>query len=221
MDNRIVLPSVLSLDKLEEVPGRVTRSEPTASESLLGWPGALQSVDISLLNYGRLKTSGIDLDLSYSAAGRLGRLEAKLSTTWVDEYASQDLAPIESSDRVGIANYLGTIPEWRLTGSLTWEGSGGGISTTATFTPSYQDSDLTGPLNRRLPSRTILDIQAWLELGWLFDPAFCDGLKVTAGALNLMDEAVDFANAGLVFGFDVSQADLKQRFAYLRITKSF
>jgi hypothetical protein len=151
----------------------------------------------------------------------VGHLQAALSATWVDKYASQDIAMIQSSDRVGIANFLGTIPEWRLIGSLAWEGSGWGVSTTATFTPSYQDSDQSGPLGRRLPSRTVMDMQAWFELGHLFAPAYLDDLKVTVGALNLLDEEVDFANAGLRFGFDVSQADLKQRFAYLRISKSF
>ncbi|WP_129777128.1 TonB-dependent receptor [Peristeroidobacter soli] len=221
MDNRIVLPGVLNLAKLEEVPGRVTRSAPTDADRLAGWAGALQSVDISLLNYGRLETSGIDLDLSYRIGGSLGDLRGALSATWVDNYASQDMAPIQSPDRVGIANYSGTIPEWRLVGSLTWDGRGWGVSTTATFTPSYQDSDLSGPLNRRLPSRTVIDMQAWLELGGLFGPACFNDLKITAGALNLFDEKVDFANAGLMYGFDISQADLKQRFTYLRIAKSF
>jgi iron complex outermembrane receptor protein len=221
MDDRIVLPSPSDLEKLEEVPGRVVRSMPTEADRLAGWPGALQSVDVSLLNYGRLETSGMDLDLSYRIAGRLGRLQAALSATWVDEYSSQDLAPIASSDRVGIANYLGTIPEWRLVGSLIWEGSGWGVSTTATFTPSYRDSDLTGALDRRLPSRAIIDMQAWLELERVLRTAFFDDLKITAGALNLFDEDVDFANAGFTFGFDASQADLRQRFAYLRITKGF
>ncbi|HEY5756321.1 MAG TPA: TonB-dependent receptor [Steroidobacter sp.] len=220
MDDRIVVPNPAYLENLEEV-GRVARFAPTETDRLAGWSGALQSVDVSLLNYGRLETSGIDLDLSYRIAGSSGHLQAAMSATWVDEYSSQDLAPIESLDRVGIANYLGTIPEWRLIGSLTWTGISWGVSTTATFTPSYRDSDLTGALDRRLPSRTIVDMQAWLDLGRLFGPAFCDDLKITAGALNLFDEDVDFANAGLMFGYDISQADLKQRFAYLRITKAF
>jgi iron complex outermembrane receptor protein len=221
MDNRVVLPGLLNLDKLEDMPGRVTRSAPTEADVMAGWPGALQSVDISLLNYGRLETSGVDLDLSYRLVANAGQLEAALSATWVDTYASHDLAPIESPDRVGIANYLGTIPEWRLIGSLAWDASGWGASATATFTPSYQDSDLSGPLDRRLPSRTVIDMQAWLELGWLFGSARFEGLRVTAGALNLFNEEADFANAGLMYGFDISQADLRQRFAYLRVTKSF
>jgi len=221
MDNRIVLPNPSNYEKLEEVSGRVTRSEPTETDRLLGWSGPIQSVDVSLLNYGWMETSGIDLDLSYRIKGSLGRLQAALSATWVDEYNSQDLAPIESRDRVGIANYLGTIPEWRLIGSLTWEGREWGVSTTAAFTPSYRDADRTGALDRRLPSRTIIDLQAWLDLERFSDPDFFDGLKIAAGALNALDEDVDFANAGFSFGFDISQTDLKQRFAYFRITKSF
>jgi iron complex outermembrane receptor protein len=221
MERRIVLPGLLNLAKLEKIPGRVTRSAPTDADASAGWPGALQSVDISLLNYGRLETSGVDLDLSYRVVGALGQLQTALSATWVDKYASHDLAQIASPDRVGIANYVGTIPEWRVVGSLTWEGSGWGVSTTATYTPSYQDSDIAGPLDQRLPSRTVVDMQAWLELERLFGPAGFHHLKVTAGALNFFDKDVDFANAGLMYGFDVSQADLKQRFTYLRITKSF
>jgi iron complex outermembrane receptor protein len=221
MDDRIALPNTSVLEKLEEVPGRVTRSAATEADRLAGWPGPLQSVDMSLLNYGSLETSGIDLDFSYRFTTSLGHLQAAVSATWVDEYISRDFAPIDSLDRVGIASFSGTIPVWRLIGSLTWQGMGWGVSTTATFTPSYQDSDLTGALERRLPSRTIIDLQAWLELGRLFDSLVFDDLKITAGALNLLDEDVDFANAGITFGFDVSQAELKQRFAYLRITKSF
>lgn len=221
MDNRIVLPRTYDVAKLEEVmPSRATRGAPTEADILAGWPGALQSLDISLLNYGRLETSGVDVDLSYRFARKAGQLQTALSATWVDEYSARDLTPIQSPDRVGIANLQGTVPEWRIRGSMTWEGRSWGASTTATFTPSYHDADLTGELERRLPSRTIIDMQAWLELGRLLDAAFFDNLKLTAGALNLFDEGVDFANVGLALGFDISQADLKQRFMYLRIAKS-
>lgn len=220
MDDRIVVPRTWDIDKLEEL-GRVTRLTPTEDDNLAGWPGALQSLDASLLNYGRLKTSGIDLDLSYRVAGKRGSLQAALSATWVDEYASRDLSPLQRLDRVGIANLDGTIPEWRLVGSLTWEGKAWGASATATFTPRYWDANLTGILDQRLPSRTLIDMQAWLEPGRLIDSDLLDGLKITAGALNLLDQQVDFANVGMSLGFDISQGDLKQRFAYLRITKAF
>lgn len=220
MEDRIVLPRFAHVEKLEEL-GRVTRFAPTEDDRFAGWPGALQSLDTSLLNYGRLETSGIDFDLSCRVSGKLGSLQAALAATWVDDYVPDDLSPARGLDRVGIASLDGTIPEWRLVGSLTWQGRAWGASTTATFTPSYWDADLTRPLNRRLPSRTVIDTQAWLEPGRLFDSGWLGGLKLTVGALNLLDEDVDFAKVGLGLGFDVSQADLRQRFAYLRITKAF
>ncbi|MBM0108652.1 TonB-dependent receptor [Steroidobacter sp. S1-65] len=220
MDDRIVTPRTSGIEKLEEL-GRVTRFAPTEADALAGWPGAIQSVDGSLVNYGRLETSGVDVDLSYRTASKRGQLQFALSATWVDEYASQDLGPVQRSDRVGIASLDGTIPEWRFVGSLIWEGKASGASTTATFTPSYWDADASGALNRRLPSRTIIDMQAWVEPGRLYESEALDGLRLTVGALNLLNEAVDFANVGGSLGHDISQGDLRQRFAYLRITKSF
>ncbi|MFC4314941.1 TonB-dependent receptor domain-containing protein [Steroidobacter flavus] len=221
MDSRIVVPRTSDVGKLEGLEGRVTRYDPSVSDTLAGWPGAIKSLDVSLLNYGRLETSGIDLDVSYRVAGQWGHLRTGLSATWVDKYSFQDLSVLKPLDRVGIASQQGTIPEWRLVGSLEWEGREWGTSATVTYTPRYRDSDLTGVLARTLPSRTIVDVQAWLELHRLFDADLFNGLRLTAGALNAFDEDVDFANVGLTLGFDMTQADLKQRFAYLRVTKSF
>lgn len=222
MDNRIISPQVSALDVLEaSSPDRVTRLAPTEEDRLAGWPGAIESIDMSLLNYGRLETDGIDIDLSYDVTAKSGRLESALSATWVDEYAAQEMGSILPADRVGIANFQGTIPRWRLLGSLAWEGHGWGASTMATFTPRYRDSGPSGVLDRHLPSRTIVDLQTWFELDQVFGRGAFDELKVTVGVLNLFDREADFANVGRFFGYDVSLAKLQQRFAYIRITKAF
>lgn len=220
MNDRIVVPRPSRIEQLEEL-GRVTRMSPTESDLLAGWPGALESVDNSILNYGRLETSGVDFDLLYRASGKLAGLQAELSATWVDEYVAYDFNPLQQPDRVGVASLDGTVPEWRLIGSLTWQAGGWGSTTTATFTPSYRDADLTSILNRRVPARTTIDVHAWLDLGRMFESDLLEGLKLTVGALNLLDEDVPFANVGLGLGFDPSQADLRKRFAYLRLTRSF
>src|SRR5690606_24086197 len=131
MDNRIVIPTPADIQALEGT-GRVSRSAPTEADRLAGWAGAIESLDASLLNYGRLQTSGIDLDLSYRVSAKLGSVQAALSATWVDEYVSQDLTPVQQSDRVAVASVMGTIPEWRLVGTLAWQGIAWGASTTTT-----------------------------------------------------------------------------------------
>jgi outer membrane receptor protein involved in Fe transport len=65
-------------------------------------------------------------------------------------------------------------------------------------------------------------VQGWLELGEIFagSSMFSD-VKLTLGVLNLFDKEPPFALAGLSAGYDISQANLKQRFGYLRLSKSF
>lgn len=221
MDNRIVAPRFSDLRTIEEaLPDRVIRATPTAEDMLAGWAGQVESVDFSLVNFGRLETSGIDLELAYGVQGALGRLQGSLSATWVEQYSVEDVAATGPMDRVGIADLQGTVPEWRLVGSLTWERNGWGVSSSTTFTPGYQDAAFGAP-SRRLPSRTLIDMQVWVELDRRLKPGFFDGLRLTAGALNLLDKDVDFANAGSVLGYDVTQSDMKQRFTYFRITKKF
>jgi iron complex outermembrane receptor protein len=124
-------------------------------------------------------------------------------------------------DRVGIANVQGTIPEWRAVGTLTWKLRRFGASTTTTFVPSYQDADVwTGPLDRRIASQTVVDLQAWIDLD-MAGAALLDGSTLTVGARNLFDRAPEFAHAGASFGYDISQSDLTGRFLYFRLRKRF
>jgi hypothetical protein len=45
--------------------------------------------------------------------------------------------------------------------------------------------------------------------------------KLTLGVSNILDEAPDFAEAGFAAGYDLSQADMTQRFMYVRLSASF
>jgi iron complex outermembrane recepter protein len=65
MDNRVLAPSIDLLNREDEFPGRITRAAPTPEDIQAGRPGALVSLDISKMNYGSLKTSGVDLEMSY------------------------------------------------------------------------------------------------------------------------------------------------------------
>jgi iron complex outermembrane receptor protein len=223
MDDRIVVPPFNEILKFEDgFLDRVIRSEPTAEDILAGRPGTLQSVDLTRMNFGRLETSGVDFDVSYLVETQFGCFNPALTATWVHDYSSKDISEAFPINRIGIATTLGTIPEWRVVGALAWKRNGLGASATATYIPSYQDSNLIGPIDRRLPSRTLLDLQASLELGAVFgESSLFSQAKLTAGVLNLFDKAPDFAEAGFAAGYDLSQADMTQRFTYLRLSKSF
>lgn len=222
MDNRIVAPIYPELLKPDSLfSDRVIRESPSGQDVQAGWAGRLRSIDLSRLNYGDLDTSGIDLDTSVQVERDWGCLRFDLAVTWIDEYRSRDMNQVLPSDRVGIANAQGTIPEWRAVSTLGWKLGDFGVSTTTTFIPSYQDADfIRGPLNRRISSQTLVDLQTWIDLD-LGANALLDGATLTFGARNLFDKAPEFANVGLSLGYDFSQNELTRRFLYMRLSKRF
>jgi iron complex outermembrane receptor protein len=181
----------------------------------------LRSINLARINYGDLDTSGIDLDGSLLVERPWGCLKLGLAVTWINEYLSRDMNQALPLDRVGIANVTGTIPEWRIVSTIAWKLGNYGLSTTTTYTPSYQDADLlTGPLDRRLSSRALVDLQAWMDVK-MDGNALLDGSTLTLGARNVFDEAPEFANAGVNLGYDFSQSELTRRFIYFRVNKRF
>jgi hypothetical protein len=71
-------------------------------------------------------------------------------------------------------------------------------------------------------SQTLFDLHGSLDVGLLLpDSTWWKGFKLTAGAVNLLDEEPRFAAVGDGLGFDLSQGDLKQRSYYLRLDKKF
>lgn len=223
MENRILAPAYQELLRPESpFSYLVQRDLPSSEDGQRGWAGRLQSINLTRINYGDLDTSGIDLDASLLLEDRpWGCLKLDLAVTWIDEYLSRDMNQVLPVDRVGIANVAGTIPEWRIVGTVGWKLHDFGVSTTTTYTPSYQDADFwRGPLDRRLGSQTLVDLQAWLDLN-SEGSALLDGSTITVGARNLFDESPEFANAGANLGYDYSQSELTGRFMYLRISKRF
>lgn len=222
MDNRIIVPNYQEMLKPEHpLNSRVVRDAPSSQDLEAGWVGRLRSIDITRVNFGALETSGIDLDGSLLMERPWGCLKLDLAVTWVDEYLSRDMSQALPVDRVGIANVQGTIPEWRAVGTIAWKSGDFGISSTTTFVPSYQDADLaTGPIDRRISSQTLVDVQIWADIDSEGN-GLLNGSTVTLGARNLFDRAPEFANAGVSFGYDFSQSELTQRFVYFRLSKRF
>jgi iron complex outermembrane receptor protein len=222
MENRIIAPIYQELLKPNSpFNSLVVRDPPSGQDQERGWAGRLRSINLTRMNYGDLETSGIDLDTSLLVERPWGCLKFDLAVTWIDEYLSRDMNQVLPLDRVGMANVAGTIPEWRIVGTLGWKFGDFGLSTTTTFTPSYQDADLErGALDRRLSSQALVDMQAWLDLKFEGN-ALLDGSTLTLGARNVFDEAPEFANAGVYLGYDFSQSDLTRRFLYFRVSKRF
>jgi outer membrane receptor protein involved in Fe transport len=222
-EHRVTFLPFTSLLANEEVfRDRILRDTPTQADIDAGMPGRLLQLDISRMNFGRLSTSGIDVEVKYELRTRWGDFTPRVSATWIDEFTTTEAPGVPATDRVGIANPLGSIPRWRVVGTLAWKRNGLGLSTTLDWLPGYMDADSDGLTGRRLPARTIVDVQASFAMDELIGPSPAwDDLKLQLGVKNAFDELAPFSDIGFSWGFDSSQGDLIGRFSYLRLSKGF
>lgn len=221
--NRVTLLHFTSLLAHEgRFSERVVRDAPTPADMAANMPGRLLEMDVSRLNFGRIATDGVDFEVNFEIATRWGDFTPRLSATWVNEFIAVEVPTAAPLDRVGIASPAGSIPRWRVIGGLGWKRNGVGLAATLDWLPAYMDAGAAGVTGRKLPSRTLVDMQASFAMDEWFGPSpLWDGLSLQAGVKNLFDELPPFADVGFAIGFDSSQADLVGRLGYVRLTKGF
>jgi len=215
----VFAPAILLANEAR-FPERIVRGDPTPADVASGLPGPLLSVDSSRVNYGALKTSGVDFSALYVLSTKIGNFTPSVSATWVNDYTAVNVPNTPAVDRVGIAHFQGTIAEWRAIGSLSWSWKGVAASATAHYVPAYNDAIGVVPTGRKIPSQTLVDLQGSIDLG-SGEQAWNHGLKITAGIWNVFDEEPNFSRINNTLGYDQSQADLRQRFSYIKVSKSF
>lgn len=224
LDGRVeVFTQQLVLAHERLFPERVLRQAPSPADIALGQPGPIDVIDVSRINFGRTSTSGVDASASYGLTTSFGTLYAELSGTWINEYDSVEAPGTTAIDRVGIAHLEGSIPEWRAVGTLGWSRGPLALSTTARYTPGYEDRTILGQdMGRNVESLLLFDAQLSLDLAALGDPhPIAAGFKLTLGVVNLFDEEPPFAEIFALLGYDQTQGDLRQRFAYARLSYQF
>jgi iron complex outermembrane receptor protein len=223
MDNLISsVGSGLLLAHEDRFPERIRRATPTEDDILAGRPGALLWADGRQTNFGLVRTSGIDWDVSYALSTEWGRFTPTLAATWVNEYLSEQLPGTPVVERVDVASTQGTIPKWKGSATLAWAHRNLGASVSARYTHSYADATSAGVrTGRRIPSQTLIDLQASAALEGWHSASWLQGLKIAAGVTNLFDKDAPFSEVLSTEGFDYSQSSLIGRSAYVTLTKTF
>jgi iron complex outermembrane receptor protein len=204
-------------------PERILRGEPSAADIAAGLPGRLELIDATRLNYGSIRTSGLDFSASMSLGTAVGRFMPQVSATWVHDFTTTDLVEGPDVDRVGVADLQGSVARWRGVAGLGWNRQGMSVSANVRYVPSYDDVDTPGHrTGRSVAAQTLVDAQIACDVSDMAgEESVWHGFEVRAGVFNLLDKEPPFAEAGLLIGFDPSQGDLRQRFWYVKLSKSF
>jgi iron complex outermembrane receptor protein len=207
-------------------PDRVIRGAPNAADVAAGRPGRILEVNSTSANFGGVETDGLDIKADYRFETAVGTFDTGLAATYVNNFDAATLPGQPTIERAGRAGGLalgGSVPKWRGTGSIAWNWRGLQLSTTGRYIHSYADTDpgdvLTGT---RVRSQFIVDLQAGFTFGQGMGPSakWLEGLSIRVGAFNLFNKAPPYSRV-TTEGFDYTQSDLRQRFVYLKLSKSF
>lgn len=223
-DQRATLLSFQTIfANLSLFPDRIVRAPATPADVAAGIPGRIVAVDASIVNAGRLSTSGIDLKLSSLFETFAGSFSPSVLGTWTRSFATADFPASQVIQRVGVADYTGTIPRWHLSANLPWRWAPWGAALSARYVSKVQDSIAftSNPSGRDVPSQTLVDVQLSFELGhnpdrmpWLSDTT----LRI--GAINVFNRLPSFSQSYGYLGYDPTQGDARGRFGYASISKS-
>lgn len=220
--NRVTWPTIDQLFEFHSLLGnRITRSQPTLADLENGFPGALQSLDISRINSGALETSGTDLAASRSLETNIGQFDTDVQVTLTDRYATATVKGGQPADRAGIANPSGSVPAWHAIWFIRWAYAFAELQVVGRYIPMYEDFGVS-PTGRNIPAQALLDAQITIDMDrFALGSTLLPRSKIALGAQNLFDYEPPFAEVGGWDGFDRSQGDLQQRFIYLRLLYEF
>jgi iron complex outermembrane recepter protein len=197
----------VTLDNEALFPGFVTRDA----------SGNVTRVLYSEVNFGRVETSGTDLELTHAFRGTGGRWTLSGSATRTTSYdvALSPGAPAE--DRLGVRSFDFWSPRWKGRLSAAFDAGSWGLGLTSRYLGAYRD---TAPGNRPMGDYWVHDVAGSLDLrrlGLGFEGV--SDARLSFGISNLGDRMPEYADAYPYY--DVTQADWRGRYATLRLSVSW
>lgn len=187
----------------------------TRGPSVNGQPGTVITVKSAEVNFGRLDTTGTDLDLAYGWKTSLGRLTAGVGGTRVSEYRVQLAPGAAVVDRLGRRFTDFWAPHWKGRASLALDERTWSFGVTSRFLGGYKDA---GTSERRLGDYWMHDLAGSLDLKDLWPEVFPSFSAATFGAsvTNLTNRLPQYVPGAP--NFDITQADWRGRYVTVRLT---
>lgn len=209
IDSLIALLTPQAMLDNEALFGTVTRGPAVG-----GLPGVITQLRWAEVNFGRLDTTGVDLELAHAWQARGGRWSVSAAATRMTRY-DVAIAPGQPEvSRLGqrFAEYW--APEWKGRASLGLDAGAWSVGWAARYIGAYRDS---GASTRRLGDSWVHDLSGQLNLSrWGLNLPGARSSMLTVSLVNAADRQPQFAEASPFF--DISQADWRGRTLSVRLS---
>jgi iron complex outermembrane receptor protein len=192
---------------------------------------------------GALRTDGIDFSANYvipdETTHGFGKITLNATADWKLNYEVQQSPSLPYVEYKGTYTpFQGTIPEWSLNASLSWEFREFTFTISANYLPEIDDPGLLiGPYSEPEQGFVInntdrpflvsdyytIDLQLSYELGKgkIEGRRWWDGTKFTVGCLNVTDSEPPVISDAVEDNTDKNVYDLLGQFVYFEISKKF
>jgi iron complex outermembrane receptor protein len=201
-------------DYYRSFPDRIIRGP--VDPQTPGLPGPVVAIDVSPVNLGTTKTSGIDVFFNWVAPVQTwGQIRLGLQGTYVLEWETQ-IDGRTFVSRLGDAQYGDAIPRWRSTLTLDWTRGAWGATLAQLYSNGYSEP-LRAPLvgTRRVDATSSWDLQGRYTgfAGW----------QLAVGVRNLLDAEPPLTVQGNTFqvGFNPQVASPVGRAYYVNATYAY
>jgi iron complex outermembrane receptor protein len=182
---------------------------------LPGAGGVLDVIDNQIQNIGSIEASGYDIMVGYvSPAWSIGEFNATLNATFLSDYTETTIAVDGTSstrDRKGThtnETFQRAFPELRWTTNIGW------LKNRFSGNLAFRYTD-----EMTLDGGTKVDSVIFTDLRLSYNPSFFgDGMAVTLGFNNILDEDPPVCFPCGVIGMSTVTHDLPGRFGYLRVS---
>jgi len=208
------------IDNPDLFPGAIVRAPPTAQDLQQGYLGQIEQINDIPYNFGDLRVTGVDADISYAIDTALGRFTPSLAVAnvlkWLTALTpnSPEINYVSQADN-SLVSGAGWAPRWKGTAALAWQRGPLSMNVSGRYVGPYRDYQYV-PNSNELGNSWFVDMNARYEIGQAL--AGSSGRLahsyISVGVVDLLDKTPPFSYGA---PWDNSQYDIRGRYVYVKL----